>query len=62
MDAYADDLGAVIEWLDLTDVVLVGAVPPVMLKSDASPDGLTIDLFDANRAGRRDCTKSPSAL
>src|SRR3954471_6058312 len=73
MDGYADDLAAVIEALDLTDVTLVGhstgggevaryigrhgtqrvtkavliaAVPPVMLKSEANPEGLPIDVFD----------------
>jgi non-heme chloroperoxidase len=77
MDGYADDLGAVIEALNLTDATLVGhstgggevaryigrhgtgrvakaalisAVPPIMLKSDANPDGLPIDVFDGLRA------------
>lgn len=31
--------------------VLVGAVPPIMLKTDANPGGLTIDVFDGIRAG-----------
>jgi non-heme chloroperoxidase len=31
--------------------VLVGAVPPLMLKTDANPGGLPIDAFDAIRAG-----------
>ena len=31
--------------------VLVGAVPPVMLKSEANPGGLPIELFDEFRAG-----------
>jgi non-heme chloroperoxidase len=30
--------------------VLVGAVPPVMLKSDAHPDGVPIEVFDGFRA------------
>jgi non-heme chloroperoxidase len=80
MDTYADDLGAVIEALDLHDVVLVGhstgggevtryigrhgtrrvakavlvsAIPPLMLKTDANPEGLPIDVFDELRAGVR---------
>lgn len=32
-------------------VVLVGAVPPLMLKTDANPGGLPISTFDAIRAG-----------
>jgi non-heme chloroperoxidase len=78
MDTYADDLAAVIEALDLHDVVLVGhstgggevtryigrhgtsrvakailvgAIPPLMLKTDANPGGTPIDAFDALRAG-----------
>ncbi|AWS42784.1 alpha/beta fold hydrolase [Streptosporangium sp. 'caverna'] len=31
--------------------VLLGAVPPLMLKTDANPDGLPIEVFDAIRAG-----------
>jgi non-heme chloroperoxidase len=31
--------------------VLMGAVPPVMLKSDANPGGLPIEVFDGIRAG-----------
>ena len=31
--------------------VLVGAVPPLMLKTDANPGGLPIDVFDSIRAG-----------
>jgi non-heme chloroperoxidase len=31
--------------------VLIGAVPPIMLKSDANPEGLTIDGFDNMRSG-----------
>ena len=30
--------------------VLVGAVPPIMLKTDANPDGLPIEVFDGFRA------------
>ena len=76
MDGYADDLAAVIEALDLTEVTLVGhstgggevaryigrygtkrvaaailiaAVPPIMLKSAANPEGLPIEVFDGLR-------------
>src|SRR6186713_1567142 len=31
--------------------VLIGAVPPLMLKTEANPGGLPIDAFDAIRAG-----------
>jgi len=31
--------------------VLIGAVPPVMVKSAANPDGLAIEVFDALRTG-----------
>jgi non-heme chloroperoxidase len=31
--------------------VLVGAIPPLMLKSDANPDGTPIEAFDEIRAG-----------
>jgi non-heme chloroperoxidase len=31
--------------------VLIGAVPPIMLKSDANPGGMPIEAFDAYRAG-----------
>ncbi len=78
LDHYADDLAAVIEALDLHDVVLVGhstgggevtryigrhgtarinkavlvgAIPPLMLKTAANPGGTPIDAFDAIRAG-----------
>ena len=78
MDHYADDLAAVIEALDLHDVVLVGhstgggevtryigrhgtsrvskavlvgAVPPLMLKTAANPGGTPIEAFDAIRHG-----------
>jgi non-heme chloroperoxidase len=73
LDTYADDLAAVIEHLDLTDIVLVGhstgggeitryvgrhgtsrvakmvlvgAIPPLMLKTDKNPEGLPIEVFD----------------
>ncbi|WP_249695067.1 alpha/beta hydrolase [Stappia sp. WLB 29] len=32
-------------------VVLVGAVPPVMLKSDSNPEGTPMDVFDSIREG-----------
>ncbi|MBY8976167.1 alpha/beta hydrolase [Rhodobacteraceae bacterium NNCM2] len=78
MDRYADDLGELIEHLDLRDailighstgggeaahyigrhgtsrvgkVVLVGAVPPVMLKSETNPNGTPIEVFDSIRKG-----------
>ena len=78
MDGYADDLAAVIEALDLTDVTLVGhstgggevaryvgrhgtgrvakvvliaAVPPLLLQTEANPEGLPIEVFDGLRAG-----------
>ena len=78
MDTYADDLAALIDSLDLHDVILVGhstgggevtrylgrhgtgrvakavllgAVPPLMLRTDANPEGLPIEAFDAIRAG-----------
>ena len=73
MDHYADDLAAVVEHLDLRDVVhighstgggevvhylarhgesravkaaLISAVPPLMVKTDANPEGLPKDVFD----------------
>ncbi|MEU7632404.1 alpha/beta hydrolase [Nocardia sp. NPDC049220] len=77
MDHYADDLGAILNELELTDVVLVGhstgggevtrylsrhgtsrvtkavllaAVPPLMLQTEANPEGLPIEVFDDLRA------------
>jgi non-heme chloroperoxidase len=77
MDAYADDLAAITETLDLKQaihvghstgggevaryigrygtqrvarVVLIGAVPPLMLKTAANPEGLPIKVFDDIRA------------
>jgi non-heme chloroperoxidase len=78
MDTYADDLAAVIESLDLKNIVLVGhstgggeitryvgrhgtgrvarmvlvgAVPPIMARTEAYPNGLPIAVFDGIRAG-----------
>ena len=78
MDTYADDLAAVIEALDLRDVVLVGhstgggevtrymgrhgtrrvakavlvgAIPPLMLRTAANPGGQPREAFDAIRTG-----------
>lgn len=78
LDTYADDLAAVIDKLDLRDVILVGhstgggevtryigrhgtgrvakavllgAIPPLMLKTEANPEGLPIEVFDQIRAG-----------
>src|SRR5690606_15122004 len=77
MNGYADDLAAVIEALDLTDVTLVGhstgggevaryigrhgtarvakavliaAVPPIMLQTEANPEGLPMEVFDGLRS------------
>jgi len=77
MDTYADDLAAVIEQLDLRDVVLVGhstgggeitrymgrhgtgrvskavlvdAISPLMLQTEANPEGLPRSVFDDLRA------------
>ena len=35
----------------VTRAVLIGAVPPLMLKTTANPGGLPIDVFDGIRAG-----------
>ncbi len=78
MDTYADDLAALIEELDLKDIilvghstgggevtryigrhgtgrvagaVLVGAIPPLMLKGPKNPDGVPLEAFDGLRAG-----------
>ena len=78
MDGYADDLAAVIEALDLTDITMVGhstgggevtryigrhgtkrvskavliaAVPPILVKSQANPDGVPVEVFDGLRSG-----------
>lgn len=77
MNTYADDLAAVIEALDLEDVIVVGhstgggevarylgrhgskrvagavllaAVPPIMVKTAANPEGLPIEVFDKLRS------------
>jgi non-heme chloroperoxidase len=76
LDTYADDLAALLETLNLRDVVLVGhstgggevtryigrhgssrvakavlvgAIPPLMLKTQANPGGLPIEVFDKLR-------------
>jgi non-heme chloroperoxidase len=78
LDTYADDLAALVEALDLKNivlvghstgggevvryigrhgtsrvakVVLVGAIPPLMLKTEANPNGTPIEAFDQIRAG-----------
>ncbi len=51
MDTYADDLAELIESLDLKNAVLVGAVPPLMLKTAGNPGGLPLSVFDEIRAG-----------
>jgi non-heme chloroperoxidase len=78
MDTYADDLGALLDQLDLKNVtlvghstgggevvryigrhgskrvskaVLIGAVPPLMLKTEKNPGGLPLSVFDGIRAG-----------
>ncbi len=76
MDTYADDLGELIDSLDLRDAILVGhstgggevaryigrhgtervseavligAVPPIMVKSAANPEGTPIEVLDGQR-------------
>ena len=76
LDTYADDLAALLNTLDLRNVilvghstgggevtryigrhgtarvskvVLVGAIPPLMLKTASNPDGLPIEVFDEIR-------------
>jgi non-heme chloroperoxidase len=78
MDTYARDLAELVEYLDLTDLVVIGhstgggevvryaaqygatrvvkvitagAVPPLMVKTDANPEGLPIEVFDGIREG-----------
>ena len=78
LDTYADDLAALLDTLDLHDVILVGhstgggevtrylgrhgtsrvakavllsAIPPLMLKTDANPEGTPLDVFDQIRDG-----------
>jgi len=77
MDTYADDLGTLLDQLDLKNItlvghstgggevvryigrhgtkriskaVLIGAVPPLMLKTETNPDGLQFSAFDEIRA------------
>jgi non-heme chloroperoxidase len=81
MDQYADDLGELMDKLDLKDAimvghstgggevahtigrhgskrvakaVLIGAVPPLMLKTKDNPGGLPIEVFDGIRKGTFD--------
>jgi non-heme chloroperoxidase len=81
MDHFADDLGELIEQLDLKDailvghstgggevtryigrhgtkrvakIVLLGAVPPLMLKTEKNPGGLPMEVFDGIRKGTFD--------
>src|SRR4051794_41123753 len=35
----------------VSKVVLIGAVPPLMLRTDDNPDGLPVEVFDRIRAG-----------
>ncbi|GAC00859.1 MULTISPECIES: alpha/beta fold hydrolase [Gordonia] len=78
MDHYAADAAAVVEHLDLRDVihvghstgggevaryiarhgadrvakaVLIGAVPPIMVQTEANPGGLPVEVFDGFRDG-----------
>jgi len=78
LDTYADDLAALVEHLNLKQVihvghstgggevaryigrhgtsrvakaVLIGAIPPLMLKTATNPGGLPIEVFDGLRAG-----------
>src|SRR3954447_1790921 len=78
MDGSADDLAAVIDALDLTDITMVGhstgggevaryigrygtkrvakavlisAIPPLMVKTEANPGGTPVEVFDQIRAG-----------
>jgi non-heme chloroperoxidase len=81
MDQYGDDLGELMDKLDLKDAimvghstgggevahtigrhggkrvakaVLIGAVPPLMLKTKDNPGGLPIEVFDGIRKGTLD--------
>src|SRR6202165_469620 len=78
LDTYADDLGELLDTLDVRDAilighstgggevtryigrhgtarvakaVLIGAIPPLMLRTAANPAGLPIEVFDGIRAG-----------
>lgn len=78
LDSYADDLAALVEKLDLKNVihvghstgggevtryigrhgtkrvakaVLIGAIPPLMLKTEGNPAGLPLAVFDQLRVG-----------
>jgi len=67
MNTYADDVAELVGALDLKDTIhvghstgggevaryigLIGAVPPLMLKTAANPGGLPMEAFDQIRAG-----------
>jgi non-heme chloroperoxidase len=80
MDTYAADVAALVEALDLRDVihvghstgggeatryvarhgktrtaklVLIGAVPPVLVRSASDPGGIPIEVFDGLRQSSR---------
>ena len=42
--------------------VLIGAVPPLMLKTAANPGGLPIDVFDGIRAGWSPTARNSSRI
>lgn len=81
MDQYADDVAALVNALDLRDLVMIGhstgggevahylgrhgagrvakavllgAVPPLMLKTSNNPGGLPLEVFDGIRKGTRE--------
>lgn len=43
-------------------VALIGAVPPLMLKTEANPDGLRIDVFDGIRKAHSTTGRSSSRI
>jgi non-heme chloroperoxidase len=59
MDTYADDLGGgkVVRHIGrhgtkrVSKAVLIGAVPPLMMKTEKNPGGLPLSAFDGIRAG-----------
>ncbi len=54
---HSTDGGEVVRYIGrhgskrVTKAVLIGAVPPIMLKSDTNPEGLSIETFDNLRSG-----------